>query len=151
MKKFSFRLDAVLKLKQKKEDNFKLELAELKRTLEYEKAWLSKLKNDKLKCQNKLLQLRNKLMDINKLILYEKYLEALDRKIVTQTNCVSECKTAIEKKRIELLEASKEKKAVEKLYDKKYSEHLNNARKQEQKLFDEISTVKYGRSANGVG
>lgn len=151
MKKFKFRLNTVLKVKQKKEDSLKTELVGLKKILELETSRLNKLKNDKLACQKELKQLRSKDIDINKLALYEYYLEALKQKIANQTSRVEGCKVAVGEKKAELLEASKEKKAVEKLHDKRYSEYLSDVQSAEQKIFDEISTVRYGRKVNEVG
>lgn len=150
MKKFKFKLDAVLKLRQRLEDELKKQLADLKKSMEFEIALLTKYRNEKLACQKELKALRSSALDMKKIIMHENYLELLGARIEVQIVRVAEAKEAVELKRGELLEASKDKKAVEKLYEKKYDEHMTTLRKAEQKYIDEISTMRFTRQAGEI-
>lgn len=150
MKKFKFKLDAVLKLRQRIEDELKKQLADLKKELEFEVALLVKYRNDKITCQNELKGLRSSHLDIKKIIMHENYLEVLNENIEVQVVRVAEAKEAVEVKRLELLEASKDKKAVEKLHEKKFAEHVASLQSTEQKFLDEISTMRFTRQTGEV-
>lgn len=145
MKKFKFKLDAVLKLRQRLEDDLKKQLADLKHNMAFEIALLKKFSNEKTTCQKELKQLRVSNLDLRKISFYENYLESLSQKIEIQIVRVAECREAVEAKRLELLVAAKDKKAVEKLHEKKYTEHIVTLRSTEQKLLDEISTIRFNR------
>jgi flagellar FliJ protein len=143
MKKFQFKLRAVLNHRQRKEDGFKKELADLQRALEMETFTLNRLKLELVKYQHELKIKQQNSFDIKELPTYYTYFKHMQEVIVEQTIKVEAFLKSVEIKRDDLLGASKDKKAIEKLRDKKQSDHIKLVLDSEQKLIDENATMRH--------
>lgn len=74
------------------------------------------------------------------------YKVMLDERIVQQKNQVDISKKLVETARLELMEAHKEKKVMEKLKEKEFLLVTSLEKSEEQKQLDEMATLSYGRS-----
>ncbi|MBP7792959.1 MAG: flagellar export protein FliJ [Candidatus Goldbacteria bacterium] len=143
MKKFQFKFETVLKVKEKKEEKLKKELFKLN-TLQIEQHQiLEKIKEEKTKTSKE--KSGETVTDIQSLIYFEQYLNLLRKRIDDVNKKIQELQEQIDDKREEVITASKEKKTFERLK----SHHLDDYNKiiiaNEQKVLDEIAVSKYNR------
>ncbi|MCM8773675.1 MAG: flagellar export protein FliJ [Candidatus Omnitrophica bacterium] len=148
MPEFKFRLEKVLELRKKKEEERQRELAMLKELLLREEQFLKELKEKDCKMREEIsvLQAHNhKPIDIEELIRYTDYLEKLREKIISQIENIKKLIEDTEKKRGELIDASKEKKIMEKLKDNQFKKFKETVDSWERKILDEIGTINYSK------
>lgn len=143
MKKFHFKFETVLKVKEKIEENLKKELFKL-HSLQFEQHQiLEKIKKEKTKISKD--KSNETVTDIQSLIYLEQYLNLLRKQIDSVNKKIQELEIQIKDKRDEVVQASKEKKTFERLK----THHLNEYNKliisNEQKVLDEIAISKYNR------
>ena len=83
-------------------------------------------------------------------IVYNNYMQRLKQAIEIQKKVIEKAKEAVERARIELVEAAKERKKFETLREKKLEEYWEEYYRKEQLALDEIVTYKYnGGAADG--
>ncbi len=143
MAKFVFRLQTILGLKQKLEDQKKLEFGKAVKKLEIEKQHKIELENEKDDC---IIGLRNKINTVVapvEIKQYENYIDFMKKKISEQAIVISIEEKYVEKKRLELIESIKERKMLETLREKDYENYLKEEQQREQKVVDEIVSFKY--------
>lgn len=142
MAKFTFSLEAVLRIKMQKEESVKNELGKAVQKLEAEKLKLAKLQNtvEEITAQ---FNRKAKKTTVRKLIEFNEYLSFLDAKIKEQKENVNCAASNVDKVREELLQAVKERKILEKLKEKKHDEYLLEQKKLEQKSNDELVSFKH--------
>lgn len=139
---FKFRLQKVLELKKQKEDVLKKELADLltkKRELLHQKISLEKEKEKNLKA---LEQSLSTLFIIEEILAYFNFIEVLDKKIEEILKFLKILESQIFQVREKLIQASKEKKVLVKLKEKKEKEWNITENRKEQKFFDEVAEIR---------
>jgi flagellar FliJ protein len=146
MKGFKFKLQPVLDQRQKKEDILKKELAEKRLQYENEKLVLEKLKNKLFNVQQELRIKQKDRIDAVEMSGYLLYCQRLEREIELQVMKLTDLAAEVGRAQERLLEATKEKKIIEKLYDKQLEEFRQEVNRVEQTMIDEISTVRYNRA-----
>ena len=138
MKKFKFKYENILKIKEKEEERIKNEIS----NLNFELSELERKKMEILKKQEEyLLLIEKKLTDgcraseLKNIYGNKKYfeneLENLESKIVNKN-------LEIEIKKNEYLEAMKEKKIMEKLRENMKKKYFDKLNKDEEKIIEEI-------------
>jgi flagellar protein FliJ len=148
MKKFRFALQPVLDQRQRLEDLKQQIVAQKRRALDEAEAELKRL-NDEFRENADRLREKHRELDTEELRLTYAHLQFLDRCIVAQIKIVAERRVALDRARGELLEASKERKAVEKLKERRRSAHEAEATRVEQNELDDGNARRYGRKAVG--
>jgi flagellar FliJ protein len=143
--KFNFKLQSVLTYREKKEDALKKELADLKAKHERERQILHGLARKLDRKQKELKQKQLEKLDVGEISLYHAYISKVQENIVLQTIRVQELLARVCAKREKLIEASKEKRMMEKLYDKHFEEWQQSLLRDEQKLIDELATSRNRR------
>jgi flagellar FliJ protein len=146
MPKFQFRLQNYLELREKLEEQSKLEYGHAAAKAEQERHREAELKAQK---QAALNEYRAKASEgslkPHELERYTSYLRRMDEAIARQHEKVLRAEAKAEEKRLALVEAMKERKALEVLRDKRYSEYQREAQLAEQKVIDEIVSYKYSK------
>ncbi|MBD3246350.1 MAG: flagellar export protein FliJ [Candidatus Omnitrophica bacterium] len=144
--KFKFRLQKVLELRQQKEETCERELAELKRVLIQEEQFLVDLKEKSHEMRQRLDHLQDgeeNALCMEELVRYADYLDHLQNRIVDQIRRVKKTVNDTDQKRDELVEASKEKKVIEKLKGQQLKRFRDSAAETERKRLDEIGMNNY--------
>lgn len=143
MAKFSFRLQSFLNLKEKLEDQKKLDYGRALSQLEQEKQ--KKIQMETEKDENILFFRENIQQKINPSTIqgYNDYIELMKKKIVAQQKVIIKAENMAEKKRIALIEAMKERKTLDALKDKAHIEYVQSEKIAEQKIVDEIVSYQY--------
>jgi len=75
--------------------------------------------------------------------LYQDYMMALKQQMRAQSEIVKSCVDELDKKRLILLEAVKERKTLEQLEEKSLNEYLDRHKKIERKFLDEITSIRF--------
>ncbi|MDR3240125.1 MAG: flagellar export protein FliJ [Clostridiales bacterium] len=149
MGKFQFRLQGYLDLKEKMEDQRKMEYGQAAAVLEREKQKLTRFEKER---QTSLDTLRVKLQAggagfaPDEITRTQGYLDLARNKIARQEEQVRLAAAETEKKRLDLVEAVKDRKTLEKLKDKAREEFLREEQLAEQKIVDEIVSYAYNDS-----
>lgn len=70
-------------------------------------------------------------------------MDELSKQSFFQKNAIKEIQIEVNEKREQLMKASIDKKIIEKLKDKKFSQHKQNMIKNENKILDEIAANRF--------
>jgi len=145
---FKFRLEKVLEMRLRKEQEKEKELADLKMLQAREEVFLEQLKEEGKKTKESISEIQDKTessLDLKELISYYEYLENIGERISVQIEQIKLVIESIEKKRGELIEASKERKVIEKLKDNQFKKFKQELEQTERKFLDEIGTINHNR------
>jgi flagellar FliJ protein len=143
--KFVFRLDKYLGLKEKLEDQKKNEYLRAVRKLEEERERKRGLEREK---KSAILEQKEKLsgnVDPLGYSYFSSLIEIIKVRIIEQDKRVSMAEEFVRRKQIELLEAMKERKAIDILKDRAREEYNREEKLIEQKLIDQVVSYKYNK------
>ena len=147
MKKFKFSLEPVLDQRERIEEEKQIAFAARRRELQTAQAELDRL--DALFRENSSrLRRDHKGFSADELRAHYAHLEYLDRAITMQHGVVSQCRFAVDRGRLDLLEAGKDRKVIEKLKERRLEEHRQLAAAQEQKDLDDFNNRRFARNAS---
>ena len=143
MAKFAYRMQNILNIKYKVEEQVKAEFAEAnyKYNLEVEKlnAYVSK----KYKLEQDLRELYNSKLDIYKIRNTISAIDKTQELINLQIIEVNKANEVVEQVRAKLTEAMIERKTHETLKEKAFEEFLEELKKEDDKIIDELVAFKY--------
>lgn len=142
MKKFNFKLEKLLAIREYKELLAKLKYAnELQKkinlenmNINLENSILNSILEDYTKTQD------GEKIDYNDILLQENYINNLIKIIKTNENKKEEMFELLEKLKEELNEKIKKRKIITKLKEKKYADYKKENKKEEIKRLDEVSS-----------
>ena len=144
MKKFKFPLKPVLEHRERIEEEKQLVLSARQQELKAAEDELARL-NGEFKRYSTVLRDDHARLATEELRWHYAHLEYLDRCTVMQHAVISQRKIAVERARQELVEASKERKVIEKLKDKRFAEHKALEAAAEQKELDDSNARRHAR------
>ena len=145
-KVFRFKLQSVLDIKQKIEDEEKEKLAKLIQEKIKEEKVLENLINSEAQARQELKdKQREGKLDIDELRRYDSHLKRLANAIISQNLRLKELAIRIESQRQELLKATQQKKIYEKLKEKHQEAFIKEMDDEERKFIDELATSRYKR------
>jgi flagellar protein FliJ len=148
VKRFAFALQPVLDHRKRIEDEKQLVVAQRKRALDEAERELERL-NEEFRLHAAMLRDKHKKLETRELQCIYAHLQFLDRCIVAQIRIVAERRVALDRARAELLEASKEKKVVEKLKERRREAYVLEEQRVEQKELDDGNARRFGRAQVG--
>lgn len=140
---FKFRMEGFLGIKEKIEEQKKLEYGKALKKLEDEKVLLRLLVDKK---QNIIFSMRGSInsgIRSGELKRYNEYIDYIKKRIAEQKEAVKKAEIFAENKRIELVESMKERKMLEVLKDNDKIEYNKEQLLKEQKIVDEIVSYQY--------
>lgn len=147
-KRFRFALQPVLEHRKRIEEERQQEVALALHALNAATAELHAL-HAQFRDHSNILREDHKSFDSEQLRLHYAHLEFLDRAITAQEQVVVQRKVEHEKTRLRLLEAAKEKKALEKLKDRRQEAHVLAQTQIEQKEMDDNNARRHARASAG--
>lgn len=139
MKKFKYRLEALLKMKEHFEKEKQKEHALSLQRVQTQENNLSALESEK---NQNLIRLKNKLngsLSVAEMLVYGRYLIKLKRNSFSGEQMLDALQKQEEGKRSKLLEATKEKKIQEKLKEKQHEIYIDDLKLLENNENDEIA------------
>jgi flagellar protein FliJ len=148
MKRFKFALQPVLDQRKRVEDEKQLVVAARQRSLDEAERELARL-NAEFTSHSAILRQGHKRFETRELQSVYAHLQFLDRCIIAQIQIVAERRVALDRARNDLLAASREKKVVEKLKERRREAHTLEEQRVEQYELDESNARRHGRSQVG--
>src|SRR5947209_1821324 len=145
MKKFRFTLEPVLEQRRRLEEAKQQIVAQRLSELQKAEDDLRELHAQYAK-NSETLRDGHQRFSTEDLRLYYAHIEYLDRAITTQHAIVGQRKASLDRARAELLEAAKERKAIEKLKERKHAEWVANAARVEQNELDDSNARRFARA-----
>jgi len=134
---FDFKLQAVLNFKKLAEEKLMLEFADVKRRLSCEKETLKKLKNKSADLISRLKKMGERQMCAADASIYLSYINYMKGEETRQEEIVCTVEKELEEKRIELISASRKRRILEIIKEKKVKEYKLSLNMREQKDLDE--------------
>jgi len=147
MRKFRFNLQRVLDYRQTIEDALLTELAAIRADYDRE---LTRLV-DMTRARNRFGQrMRDQLSggEPEKIKQAYRYLQQLTRRVSDQEARVRVLAERKDRKTAEVIEASRDRKVLQRLREYKITEHRHEAERQEQKFLDDVACVRHARKTH---
>jgi flagellar FliJ protein len=144
MARFAFRLQPLLEHRKRIEDEKQQTMAIRRRAYEEAKSELDRL-NEEFRAHALALHERHREMEIEDLRLHYGHLRFLDRVIVAQIGVVAERQAAVERARRDLVAASKQRKVVDKLKERRRSAFVAEEMRVEQIELDDANARAHAR------
>lgn len=142
---FVFSLQPVLDYRKNIEKKILNEFSEKKRELELEELKLQNLIKEWSNLIAELRKMQNKSLHVDEIARYVSYVGRVRENENKQNIIIAQVSGQLEAKRMELLEAVKKRKIMEKLRKRYAEEYESNMRAFEQKNSDEMAVLKFGR------
>ena len=145
MKRFRFRLEAALKHRDVILDNAKVELNEVSQRLNLAEELLSE-RQDTLRTLAQRPQHVGASLDPGAELIKQRHMHVLRDEVSRREKQVQHLTRVREERRLKVIEAHRDLKALEILKERDRAQWLEEARKQEQKETDDRNSARYGRS-----
>ena len=145
MKKFKFRLQRVLDTKEDFERQRQRELGEAQQGLMIAEEKLDTLNREAEEQDERQRILISGRAKVAELMVNNRWRVELRKRIALQSKEVKRCERLVEERRLILLEATKERKVLEKLKEKQREQHRKEYFGEQQRILDEIGS----RQVNG--
>ncbi|MEQ8214439.1 MAG: flagellar export protein FliJ [Smithellaceae bacterium] len=142
---FLFRFQTVLDFRKNVEEKILGEFSEKKRQLEFEELKLQNLMKEWSALLGELKKMQNKAVPVGDIARYVAFIDQVKENENRQKIKIAEVSGQLETKRIELLDAVRKTKIMEKLKQRHAKEYKDDERALEQKNSDEMSVLKFGR------
>ena len=145
MKKFKFRLQVILNMKEKELERRLLELAKVQKTLQEAKGRLGQLEHYQAEINLALEDVFRSGNDLN-LIEVQRYRNYINKLIVDSSNqkvLITNLNKLLAKKQQEVNEVLKEKKVLEKLKERQQKTYYLDFERSELRELDDIASSRY--------
>ena len=145
---FKFKLETVLKVKMRVEELRQKELLEAERLCERaQKQLLLRQEEVKQAIIHYREDIANK-VDVYQGVEYDRFLRWSNKQVDLAAIHLEQCQRQVDIARQKLIEASKEKRILEKLKEKAHQEYLVEEQRVENNFLDELGTSRYIRQGN---
>lgn len=142
---FKFKLQSILEYRLNVEEKIQGEFSNVKRYLEEQKDVLNALISEREELMDELRTMQRGTMRSDDIATLVAYVEAVREKEKVQMDVIEKAAENMEAKRMELVEAVKNRKVMENLKEKHAEEYRKNINETEQKNSDEMAVLKFGR------
>lgn len=141
---FKFKLASVLSLREKMEDSKKRELGLAVMLAEQVREEKRQLELSKEACINEAKNENMGMVNVQYFRAFNQYSQRLDQEIEKKGIALSEAEQNVADKREALLEAVKQRKILDNLKAIEQEAYIEEEKREEQKILDDIVTYKYG-------
>ncbi|OHD74127.1 MAG: flagellar export protein FliJ, partial [Spirochaetes bacterium RIFOXYB1_FULL_32_8] len=149
LKSFKFNLEKVLSLKLHNEELAKIDYAKI-----LQKKVAKELENDA--CSGNIIRAetvsfsymesKQQHVDYALIDMNDRYIQSLRKRIIENNNEIESFRPELEKKEMVFKECMRERKMLEKIKDKKYTEYLEECELEETEMLDEVSSNMFIRA-----
>ena len=149
--RYRFRLEPVLRVRKRKEDLLKEDLARLKRLCDDEKEALRMLLLNREHSEGDMAGSAlagagpDGGLDLEEVLRYDAYISRISNHIEREVNVIIDLEGKVHGKTQEVIEASREKKIVEKLKAKRLDAYVKESFRVEQNELDEVGSLQFAR------
>lgn len=147
MAKFIYRMQNILNLKMKLEEQAKMDYASQRARLNEEEEKGAKLRREKEFYDMKAKELMRKKLVIRDIIENAQSIEVMKTLIAQQDEVIKKETAELEKRRAKLEEVMKERKTQDKLKEKAFEDFKADINYQESKEIDQLTSYVYGNRA----
>ena len=148
MRRFNFRLQSILNIREKKLEDERLKLADIISKLEEQKDILLEMNEKKENLENELNKsLDNQVLDIQTVVGFKNYLSRMSDDIKMQFEVIKRVQIELEEQQMAVSEAYREVKVLEKLKEKQYKNFLFEYEQNQIKELDDITSSRQNRKA----
>lgn len=147
MAKFIYRMQSILDIKLKMEDQAKTEFATAKMRLDEEEEKLQHLKDRKTGYENRGRELRRDSLKVFEILENRDAIDRMEDFILIQMGNVAKAEKLLDEARERLTEAMQESKTHEKLREKAFDEFLHEENAREAKEVDELTSYTHSRKS----
>ena len=145
MSKFIYRMQNILNVKYKLEDQAKTEYMLANQILREEEEKLQKLKDRKIGYEEEVRKLLQKNLQVERIKENQEAIVRMGEFIIEQMACVKEAQYQVDLKAEKWTELRKERKAQEKLKERAFENFLQEENARESKEIDELVSFNYGK------
>lgn len=145
MAKFQYRMQSILNIKLKMEEQARMQFAQAQAKLNEEEAKLMALKKRKGMYEAELKELLLKKLDLLKIDELQNAVMRIEEYITEQQREVQKAERILEKERAKLTEVMIERKSHEKLKENAFEQFLQDLNSAESKEVDELTSYTYGQ------
>ena len=145
MKKYRFNLEPVLNHRRLIEETLQKDLSILKISLIDENEKLLTYEESRVKLLGELQQIQKEGTTTSDILLYLPFIEQVSKDIERQKKKVLELEKKVEQNLKDLLEATKNKKALQKLKEKAFKTYNQKLIKNEQEFLNEVAVSQFNR------
>ncbi len=145
MAKFKYRMQNILDIKNKLEEQAKNEYAIARARLSEEEEKLIGLQKRKNGYEDKKRELQESNLNIQDIIENIQAIDTMKELISIQRTEVQKAEKALELQRIKLQEIMQERKTHDKLKERAFAEFMQELNAQESKEIDELTSYTYGK------
>jgi len=145
MKRFKFRLQTVLDQRQTVEDRLLAELAELRREEQAEIHRLRALESVLASAERLLESALQENRNADEISRRDDYAKTMRDDVRLQELTLEAVQRRVEAKRVELIDAMRDRKVMEALRDRQQREYLMAQARAEQNSLDEIASLRFAR------
>ena len=144
MAKFVFSMQNILSMKEKIEEQEKVEYSQAMMRLNQEREHYDSLVERQSMAEVELRNVMNEVLEVDVIRQKEDALEIIKMYVRQQEMVVLACEEEVRQARERLNEAMQERKIYEKLKEKAFEEYKIEENKREQKEIDELVSYRYG-------
>ena len=142
MSKFVFNLEPLYDYRQRTEELSQKEFAEVNLKLQAEEKRLAEMNELYRNSASEMDGLKERGAPVRDIEMHHLYLEGLMRHIKAQEAAIGQIKKLLEKKRAELIDASRNRKVLEIMKEKSLNAHNLKENKREQKEADDLTSAR---------
>ena len=145
MTKFTFRLESILSIKLKLEEQAKMEFGAAKLKLNEEQDKLDGLFTKKSEYEEELKKLYSDDLDVKRINVTARAIDIVDEQIKVQKYAVKRAEKQVDLATQKLNTVMQERKSMEKLKENRFAEYMREYNEEESKQTDELISYQYGR------
>ena len=151
MRKFAYRFQRVLEVKERQEDAQQVVVGEALVVLTREQEALARLVREREATMAAARGQQAAVLDTPLLRLNSNYMQRLEREIAEQRKHVSQVEAIVAARRAKLVEAKRERRVFEILKEKAWAAHQEESRRQQQLELDEVGERLHARRRADAG
>lgn len=145
MAKFIYRMQGILNIKEKLEEQAKNEFAKARMHLDMEEEKLKLLQDRKAAYEQQGRKLQEKTLNVRTILENRAAIERMKEFIALQQKAVNTARALLEEERKKLTEAMRESKTHEKLREKAFEAFIKEENAKEAKEIDELVSYTYSQ------
>ncbi len=145
MKRFRFQMEALLRLRKLEEDRRLTQFRQRQKAVMDAGREIERLEEEHAAQVEKLGELEQGELDMNAVLLHRRHLVHLQNQGREAQQLLQDRQRLAKEAKIFLDEAMCDRKAVERLKDRRYEEYMEVFRREEQKETDEVASQRFGR------
>lgn len=148
MRRFSFSLEPVLRYRTQAEQQRRRELAEAQQAVLEQQDELQNLVLSEQGQMSEMRLIHGGPLDVPLLLRFQQYLHHLARRIEESVQQLKKRMETREERRLVLVAASKQRRVLERLRERRWQEYQLELGREEQRMLDEIGAGAYVRALN---